>query len=208
MTNKTIILPTDLEEFTQKARQKNNIRIALCALLFVGIFCFLCINAAAIFRPENRLIRILISLLLLSVPFFVTGVPYKTSDKTYVGRVERIDVKTTTGCNVGGRYNDIARLFNIIYLDILTPNGKRFKKKVYTAPADQKQAYNLYEVGDTVFHLYGTKSVVVLPQKKHTHFECAVCEDVNEVNNTVCRACGHTLIKYEKDLFADKFNNF
>ena len=212
MTNKTIKLPPDLEEFTLKAKQKNNIRIALCALLFIVIACFLCINAAAIFRPENRLMRIFISLILLSVPFIVTGVPHKTSDKTYVGRVESIYVETTTGSNITGRYHNKSYNFgsrkvcNIICLEIVTPDGKRAKKKVYTAPANRNQAFNIYQIGDTVFHLYGTESVVVLPQKKHTHFECAVCEDVNDVKNTVCRACGHTLIKSEDSLFAAKDN--
>ncbi len=203
MTNKKITLPADLEEYAHKARNKNNVRILACAVLFVLFAYFLYINADAILRPENRSMRIFFSLIFLSIPFVVTGFPHKTSDKTFVGRVESIDVKTTTGSNFGGRHNTRVYCINIIYLKVVTPDGKRLKKKVYTARADQKQAYNLYEIGDTVFHLYGTNSVVVLPRKKDTHFECAVCEDVNEFENTVCRSCGHTLIKNADSLFCD-----
>ena len=167
---------------------------------------FLCLNAEAILKPEHRTIRILISLIILSIPFIITGFPHKTSDKTYVGRVENIEVKTTTSSNFGGRHNNIAHCINIVYLNVVTHDGKSLRKKVYTARADQKQAYNLYEVGDTVFHLYGTKSVVVLPRKKDTHFECAVCEDVNDVKNTVCRSCGHTLINSENSLFSNTYD--
>lgn len=202
MTNKKITLPADLEEYTYKARRKNNIRILACAFLFVLCAYFLYLNAPAILKPEHRSTRIFISLVLMSLPFLITGFPHKTTDKTYVGRVEKSTVKTTYTGN-GAKFNRQVHFINTIYLTITTPDGKQIKKKVYSANANQKQAYSLYKIGDTVFHLYGTQSVVVLPTKKDTHFECAVCEDVNEIENTVCRSCGHTLIKNADSLFCD-----
>ncbi len=202
MTNKAIKLPPDIEEFAREKRQKNNVKIALCALLFIIFAFFLYVNADAVFKPENRAIRIFFASIFMSVPFLITGFPHKTNDKTYIGRVEKATVKTTYSGTVG-KYNNFV---NTIYLTITTPDGKKLKKKVYSANANQKQSYSLYEIGDTVFHLYGTKSVVVLPRKNDSHFECAVCEDVNAIANTVCRSCGHTLIKSADSLFAKKDN--
>ncbi len=198
MINKKITLPSDLEEFAYKAERKNNIRAFVCAVLFIICAYFLYLNAEAILRPENRAIRIFFALIFMSLPFLITGFPHKTTDETYIGRVEKATVKTTYS-GTGGKYNNFV---NTIFLTIMTTDGKKLHKKVYSANANQKQSYSFYQIGDTVFHLYGTKSVVVLPRKKDTHFECAVCEDVNEIENTVCRSCGHTLIKSEDSLFA------
>lgn len=203
MINKKITLPSDLEEFAYKAERKNNIRAFVCAVLFVLCAYYLYLNAEAILRPENRAIRIFFALIFMSFPFLITGFPHKTTDETYIGQVEEATVKTTYSAT-GGRFSGQGRFVNTTYLTITTHDGKKIHKNVYSANASQKQPFNLYQIGDTVFHLYGTKSVVVLPRKKDTHFECAVCEDVNEIENTVCRSCGHTLIKNVDSLLSPK----
>ncbi len=202
MTNKKITLPPDLEEFTYKAERKNNVRALICAVLFVLCAYFLYLNASAILKPENRAIRIFFALIFMSLPFIITGFPHKTSDKTFVGVVEKCKVEThiTGGGNRGVYY------VNVTYLTTTTPDGKKLHKKFYTEKTSQKLPHTLYKIGDTVFHLCGAKCVVVLPRKNDTHFECAVCENVNEVTNTVCRVCGHTLIKNVDSLFCESDN--
>ena len=49
-----------------------------------------------------------------------------------------------------------------------------------------------------VVHLYGTNTVVVLPNATSTTICCCVCGDDNEITNQTCRSCGYSLIKAVK----------
>ena len=86
-------------------------------------------------------------------------------------------------------------LKNTIYLSIEQQDGKLIYKKAYVGKARLQQNINTYNEGDSVFHLYGTDTVVVLPESNDTVIHCAVCGSSNNIADDKCRDCNHTLIK-------------
>ena len=85
---------------------------------------------------------------------------------------------------------------NTIYLSIEQPDGKLIYKKAYSGKARLQQNINAYNEGDLVFHLYGTNTVVVLPDANDSSVHCSVCGSSNNIENDQCRDCGHSLIKH------------
>ncbi len=54
----------------------------------------------------------------------------------------------------------------------------------------------MYKVGDKVFHLYGSRHVIVIPSDGGDTVFCPVCGAANEYKWNACRRCKHTLIKH------------
>ena len=85
---------------------------------------------------------------------------------------------------------------NTIYLSIEQQDGKLIYKKAYGGKARLQQNINAYNEGNLVFHLYGTNTVVVLPDTNDRSVHCSVCGSSNDIENDQCRDCGHSLIKH------------
>ena len=186
-------LPKDLAAYRTKQILK---RVIPCLLLLGILAAILILWGNSIFSIENKIAQGSCFIIVMLIPFAVTGVPFKLIDSTCYGVVKKVTMETTTDSQSSAK-PALEQLYikNTIYLSIEKPNGKRVHKKVYSGKASLQQNLNTYHEGDTVFHLYGTNTVIVLPTKSSLNLPCAVCGSTNEIQNDQCRHCGHSLIK-------------
>ncbi len=186
-------LPADLQKFVRASVLK---RIVVFAVLEAVLAVLLLLWGDLLFRMENPGIRISCYALIFLVPFWVSGVPFKLTDRSFRGTVLKVKVETTVD-NASPAKPTVENLYqkNTVHLLIRRDDGKTILKKVYEGKADRQQHPETYKEGDTVVHLYGTKQMVKVPEAADTHVCCAVCGNINSMENETCRKCGHTLIK-------------
>lgn len=186
-------LPKDFSVFRRK---RILIRIIPCVILTALFSTALVLWGDIIFRTGNKAFQISCYIIVMLVPFAVTGVPHKLIDSTYYGTVKKVNIVTTADNDSSVKpTREHLYLKNTVYLGIERPDGKLIYKKAYSGKASLQQNLNTYREGDIVFHLYGTNTVVVLPDATADTVNCAVCGDTNKTDSLSCRNCGHTLIK-------------
>ena len=187
-------LPKDLKAY---GRKKILQRVLPCALMFVSFGLILLEWGTVIFATRNKIFLISCYVVVMILPFVLTGVPHKLIDKTYYGTVTKVDVITALSCKsvvkVGGDMMWYTK--NTIFLTVLLENGKTKRVKVYEGQTKLGQHLNTYKEGDKVFHLYGTNVTIVLPGSADISVQCTVCGTSNNINDDKCRDCGHSLVK-------------
>lgn len=188
-----MILQKDLEKYCRKRILK---RVIPCIILSSVLAIILALWGNIIFNTENKIFQTSCYIVVMLIPFVVTGVPHNLIDSTYCGTVKKVDIVTTTDNDSSIKpTREHLYLKNTIYLSIEQPNGKHIYKKAYSGKALLQQSINTYNEGDLIFHLYGTNNVVVLPDANDTAVHCAVCGSSNNIENDKCRNCGHSLVK-------------
>ena len=146
-----------------------------------------------IFNFDNVGLKILCYIITLLIPFRISGVPAKLIDSTWCGQVTDINVDLTTDSDSPSKpTRKTLYTKRTVYLTVVTPEGKTVRHKVYSGPDDVSGGWH---VGDSVFHLYGTDKVVVLPDGKSDTVACPVCGSSESAHAEHCTGCGHTLIK-------------
>ena len=186
-------LPKDLRSYRLKMILK---RLIPCIILISVFSVILILWGNSIFDTENKSFQISCYIIVMIIPFAVTGVPHKLIDSTYYGTIKKVDIVTSTDNDSPLKpTREHLYLKNTIYLKIEKPNGKLIKRKVYSGKADLQQNINTYNEGDTVFHLYGTDTVVVFPRSNDANLHCPVCGSSNNIENNTCHTCKHSLIK-------------
>ena len=189
-----MFLEKDLQKY---CRKRVLTRIIPCIILVSVFATILILWGNAIFNTDNKAFQTCCYIVVMLIPFVITGVPHKLMDSTYCGTVKKVDIVTTTDNDSSVKpAREYSYLKNTIYLSIEKPNGKLIYKKVYSGKARLQQNINAYNEGDLVFHLYGTNHVVVLPDDKDSSVHCSVCGSSNSIKNDQCRNCGHSLIKH------------
>lgn len=187
-------LPKDLKAYCKKRVLR---RVLPCILMFVAFGLILLEWGTVIFATQNKIYMISCYVVVMILPFVLTGIPHKLIDKTYYGTVTKVDVVTALSCNsvvkVGGDMMWYTK--NTIFLTLLLENGKSMRTKVYEGKTKLGQHLNSYNEGDKVFHLYGTNVTIVLPDSADTSVQCSVCGTSNNINDDKCRDCGHSLVK-------------
>lgn len=188
-------LPDNFKNFVRRQLLK---RVIPCAVLFCGLAVILAFFGKDLFPTDSTVARYSFYLIVLLIPFVVTGVPFKLIDRSYCGTVEKVTIKTTTDNSETQKLN-IVYLYvkNTVYLSIRLKNGKRIRKKVYEGKAKHQQHLDTYQTGDLVFHLYGSPHTIVIPDKKSKQIQCPICGDWNEHADDSCRHCGGVLVKKE-----------
>lgn len=186
-------LPKDLSAY----RRKNFLIRLIPCMLMIGVFAsILALWGDILINTAVWEFKISCYVLIMIIPFAITGVPYKLIDTTYYGKIKKVDIDTTTDNDCSFKpTREHLYLKNTIYLTIEKPNGKLIYKKAYSGKARLQQHLNTYQVGDLVFHLYGTKQVVVLPDKIATTVQCPICGSSNAIESDNCRNCKHSLVK-------------
>lgn len=188
------MLPRDLIIYR---RQKILNRVIPCSVLVLIFAVVLIIWGNTIFHTENKAFQISCYIAVMLLPFIFTGVPHKLIDRTYCGIVEKVDIITSTDNDSSVKpTRENLYLKSTIYLSVETPSGKTIYKKACSGIAGLQQNLDTYQKGDTVFHLYGTNTVIVLPNTTDTVVHCAVCGTSNDIENIYCRDCQHSLIKH------------
>lgn len=190
-------LAKDLEKRVRKTIWQKS---KTCVLWFTALLILIIFFGDVVFPTKYMGMKIIGYVLVLALPFIFTKFPFNLIDETYCGTIEHVEIKTSvvndflaTRFREGGA--TYAYKINTLYLHIVTPEGERIRRKVFSGKTDQGQFLDTYHAGDEVFHLYGTDAVVVLPTEADEHVACAVCGSVNEKENDVCRECGCTLVK-------------
>lgn len=197
MPKRKIRLPRDLSGHVCWAVCK---KVMLFALLMIAFGAVLYLWGERIFEMLPPIARIGAYLLTMLIPFAITRFPFCLFDQTFTGTVKGVHVKNEYTMEKKEQFSfsyTSRRLIQAAYLDIEEPYGNTREVKIMlnnNAIADE------FHPGDTVFHLYGAKHTVILPEKSGDHVECPVCGDDNRAELTECHSCGHTLIKSMQDL--------
>ena len=187
-------LPKDLQTYCRNIILK---RVIPCIILISVFATVLTLWGNVIFNTDNKAFQASCYIVVMLIPFAITGVPHKLIDSTYYGTVKKVDIVTTTDNDSSVKpTREHLYLKNTIYLSVEQPNGKLIYKKAYSGKARLQQNINTYNEGDLVFHLYGTKTVVVLPDANDGSVHCSVCGSSNNIADDKCRDCGHSLIKH------------
>lgn len=188
-------MPRDLRGHVRRAVIK---KITPCVLLLIAFGGAMYLFGERIFELVPPAVRIGAYVLAMLLPFVITRVPFCLFDSTFVGKVKQVHVQNEYVAVKGlaGSNLHISRtLATFVYLSLDLPDGK--EKRIKTV---QSGFIEEFKPGDTVFHLYGAKHTVILPEKAGDHVECPVCGDDNRAELTACHSCGHTLIKSIHDL--------
>lgn len=183
-------LPQDLKKYTRNFILKKLLVLAALLAVFGTILFFL---GGRIFNFDNSGLKILCYIVTLLIPFRISGVPAKLIDSTWRGQITDINVDLTTDSDSPSKpTRETLYTKRTVYLTVVTPEGKTVRHKVYSGPDDVSGGWH---VGDSVFHLYGTDKVVVLPDGKSDTVTCPVCGSSESAHAEHCTGCGHTLIK-------------
>ncbi len=190
-------LPRDLAAYVRRARL---CRILPCCLLEVLMVALLLFLGNRLFGKEVLLVyRILIYIVLLALPFFLTKFPWNLRERTFRGVVRSVSFERTFSIG-GGKARPLSRggmmMFHtegghasVMCLDVQLADGRTIRQKLpvprhpNTPPAE----------GAEVFHLFGSDHVITLPTPADDHIHCAVCNDINPPDAAVCRSCGRTM---------------
>ena len=197
MSKPKLRLPRDLRGHVRRAVIK---KITPCVLLLIAFGGAMYFYGERIFALVPPAVRVGAYVLAMLLPFVITRVPFCLFDRTFVGKVKHVHVKNEFTMEKKELFSPSytsRRLIQAAYLDVQEPDGNERQVKIMlgnNAIADE------FHPGDTVFHLYGAKHAVILPELSGDHVECPVCGDDNRTELTACHSCGHTLIKSMHDL--------
>ncbi len=190
-------MPRDLRGHVRMAVFK---KIAPCVLLLIVFGVALYFYGERIFALVPPAVRIGAYVLAMLVPFAITRVPFSLFDRTFTGTVKKVHVQNEYVAikGLGGSNLHISRtLATFVYLTLELSEGKEKRIKAAQGGGFIEE----FKPGDTVFHLYGSKHTVILPERAGDHVECPVCGDDNRAELSECHSCGHTLIKSIHDLY-------
>ncbi len=205
-------LPKDLKKHIKTYIFK---KISLFVLMEAVLVAVLLLWGDTLLGSSTGTLLYVLCVLVLLVPFFVTKIPFSLLDKTYYGVIEQVQMKTSIENErpfkptLEGHYTAVTVVLTVKE----EGSEKRHTVKMRTM-GDAKEKSNMfdtyancggdsfinssevaYKVGAKVFHLYGTKHIVVLSDDKAQSVCCAVCGETNSVKEDTCRKCGHTLLK-------------
>ncbi len=196
MSKPKLVLPRDLQGHVRKAVIR---KLTPCVLLLIAFGAVLYLFGERIFELVPPAVRIGAYVLAMLLPFVITRVPFCLFDRTFVGKVKSVHVQNeyVSAKGLAGSNLHISRtLTTFVYLTLELPNGQEKRIKAAQGGGFIEE----FKPGDTVFHLYGAKHTLILPELAGDHVECPVCGNDNRAELPACHSCGHTLIKGIHDL--------
>ena len=189
---KTTQLPKDLKAFAMKTALK---RLIPCILMLTVFAVALIFWGDVIISIDKEPVRIILYVIIMLVPFAVTGVPHKMLDRTYSGMVQKVEITTSIDSDHHSKPSRATfYMKNTVFLHVEQENGLVIRKKACEGSTKMAQNLEAYKVGDKVFHLYGSTQTIVLPKEKDQLVQCAICGEANYKTESHCKLCGHTLI--------------
>ncbi len=190
-------LPRDVRQYVIKKTSKI---IAVCAVIELAVIIALALWGDAIMATDAVEIKIIIWMICVALPIFLTKTPRKLMDKTYLGKIIEADVSTVTAhsSSGSGKYTDMYYK-NVVTATLELDDGSVITKTVQEGKASGRKNFDAYKEGRYILHIYGTKHAVLLPEPCDDKMQCAVCGETNTTSDQNCRSCGCTLIK-DKDM--------
>ena len=138
-----MVLQKDLQQYCKKKFLK---RVIPCIILISVFATILALWGNVIFNTDNKAFQASCYIVVMLIPFTITGVPHKLIDSTYYGTIKKVDIVTTTDNNSSVKpTREHLYLKNTIYLSIEQPNGKLIYKKAYSGKARLQQNLNAYK---------------------------------------------------------------
>ena len=185
-------MPEDLRAYTQKKIAR---RVVPCLILEILLGLIIALWGDILFPTSANEFKYCCYFVIMLIPFAITGVPFKLIDRTYAGVIEHTEISTVM-CTTRGTRRHKLIWKNQLDVTIRTTDGKLIDKTPLMIDISMPvQKLEVYKVGDRVFHLYGTDTIVRLPEPSDSHVACAVCGDMNPMERNTCSFCDHTLIK-------------
>jgi len=195
-------LPRELSEYLKKQKMK---RIIPCIVMEVLIALVLILWGETIVRTDVFPFKFAVYLLMLLIPYLVTGVPMKVREKPWSGEIVHVEIRDGVAFT-SDRDRDRPHGTLTFVLTIRRDDGETIVKeisagtytKVWWEPVANTKADHIvdrYQVGDRVLQLGKTYPIIVLPKYAEKYCQCAVCGRSNAIENEACEECGHTLIK-------------
>lgn len=189
-----MVIPKDLQRLVRRLFLKKIIALVLILTIMCVAITF--INNK-IYEQVDIVSMVSSYIFCIFIALLIVGVSNKLFDKTFYGKVIKVDVETTVDSSSSVKPTREHLYYkNTVYLTVETDSGKTIKRKVHEARVNSQSECDLYKVGDWVFHLYGTKHTIVIPNESNDYVCCSVCGEVNNKNETLCRSCMHTLVKF------------
>ncbi len=197
--------------YSLKRKRRNLIlcRIALCVVLFsVFLFVILACGDKLFSVPEKyEVTRSLIYLLVLLLPFVITGVPIKLIDRSWSGTVAAVDVKESVGAYKRslGRYGIYTK--HDLVLRITKDDGHEIEYTALSLGVKYKPSQEFsevgkieyhtseYRVGDRVHKYYGFKYLYISNRNDQDGKHCIVCGSNNNIEHKKCWSCNSELVK-------------
>lgn len=199
-------LQADLKKYVRKYILK---RIIPCVCLFSALCTVLILWGETVFNTKGNISwRVFYYGLTLAIPFLVTGVPLKLCDRTYAGTVDNVEV--SVGVAVTDKsvravsdyyYNKNWNSKSVVYLTVNTTDERKIRKKAHEELSKFNTSIDKYAKGAKVFHLYGTKEIIIFPTEADTHAKCCVCGGINRKTENHCEHCGYSLVKSFREIF-------
>ena len=156
-------------------------------------------------------IRILLFIGTILLPFLVIGIPKHFLNKSIVGTVRTVHIQEETGTYcTGTRHWPYTK--HVIYLDVEIADGKHHRVKAreygrsshkgFSVPfeGDIQRHLNDYAEGDTVYRFRGLSYPYVVSQNRKNTVDCIVCGSENPREEGQCHCCRRTLLKLEEQL--------
>ena len=206
----TFELPKDIQRHVRNHVLKCVIPFAVLEITLIFILAFL---GHMLFSTSVIGFRILCYFLVLIVPFFITKFPLKLIDRSWYGEIIQVDIKSRTVVYGSTRLN--LRNEQAVLLMIKTPEREVLHKEALICDqAPQRPGVQdgeliksklenhatEYQVGDTVYHFYGLKQLLVIHKNKYEFSRCLICSQNNAGDRDICWHCGHSLIKNPPDI--------
>ncbi len=194
-------IPEDLKSYSAKVVFKRVLPFVALEALFLA---FILLFGDSFFGTDYPQAKIAWYIAFLALPFPLTKFPWSLFDKTFFATVEDVNVKSVVTTR-----KDIARAAlaykTALIVTMRTDDGKikeisvgEMINKRGIIDANQKFGTLLsekYKKGDRIFHLYGTKQYVKLPNENDSTVDCPVCGRASDKHNRYCSICGHSLVK-------------
>ena len=184
-------LPSDIRDYI-----KSNIssKIIKWLLTTAAIVILLCVTNSS-FDVANEKVKSVIYTILLIAPIFIFKLPSLFFDRSWSGVIKRLFTDDELHLESraflrtqGWNSRDI-----VVYAEVQLDNKEETQiVELYRGKYDNQSAslLSIYEVGNKVIHIKGTKYNQIISEKNIT---CVVCGSTNKRNNRVCSECGHTL---------------
>ena len=206
----TPLLPLSLR---QRRARSITLRITVCVLLLL-LFIFVIITWGDKLFPSTLKSRVgytglkaMFYILLLSIPFIISGVPFKLINCSWSGTVIAVTVEENLKASGAGRPR-LSKSHNLI-LTIKTDKGKEIEHTIlsfdsratsYTSGKIHHHEHKI-AVGDRVYKYYGFKYLYIIPQKHHEHKSCIVCGAKNKIKDKKCWSCDSELLFDPQNLY-------
>ncbi len=211
-------LPYDVKE---KIEKKTIFRIITFFLLEVLVIVFITLTPGFLSEvPEYQ--YVLFCAVAVAIPVFICGIYKMVFDRTWSGKIIGVRIKNVPG-RLRGSGRGVSYDWNdAICLTICKSNGRIFEYNAesfvkgysplllnYNAQSHKiSDHFEMYKAGDSIYHLFGTKGLVVYRPGEANNKFCVLCRTQQSDHNERCNDCGHTLIdpKYIYETKHSKLN--